>query len=610
MTRLHPSLAHRIDETPTSLVSRLAMLHGIPSVRTFALDVGFPFQAIVDGDLRALTALAELAGQPIEPLAAAAIQRSGNSFCFRGQELTRFSLRRARTVACPRCLAEDLAESAMPWMASGRASWLLNSVRICMHHHVPLVELAHAHTPQILHDFARSVAPALANIPCLAEEAIEEAPTAMETYLRDRIDGKRGPAWLDALPWYAAARICEIIGAVVEFGVRAPIRTFNDVEWRRAGATGFQIAAGGHEGIRACLEAMRRSPSRRSDNGGPQAWFGHLHTWLTHTQADPAYDPLRDIIIDLLRETVPLGPQTRFFGRQVVERRRFYSIRTASREKGLHPKRLRRILVATGIIPADHQNLTDDRIVFEATSAEQVLMRAQRAISHKEAETYLNAGRVQTQLLAKHGFIRPFAACGKVSLRRHAYDPADLEAFLVALLSRAVPIATFKPPVHPIAQAAKRANCGAAEIVHLILDKKLRWVGRKANERGYASILVNTEEVKRLVRSDHGDDLTRRQVETLLRTSTRVVDALVANGILPTKPAISPLNRCPYMAIPKRALDAFMVEYGSLQEIARERGFHFMALKRRLMAKNIEPAFDRMCIGATFYRRRDVPGDL
>ena len=83
--------------------------------------------------------------------------------------------------------------------------------------------------------------------------------------------------------------------------------------------------------------------------------------------------------------------------------------------------------------------------------------------------------------------------------------------------------------------------------------------------------------------------MTLSTVERLLATSFRVVDALVKNGILPTKEAISPLNRCPYVAIPRAAVDRFMAEFGSLQALAKERGLHFKEFKERLISRDITP---------------------
>ena len=197
--RIHPSVPYRVDETPASVVSRLALLHRAESVRVFSLDMGMPFQAIVDGDPVALADLADLVGIPVKPLADAAIVRTSDAFSLREQQLAKPMLRRARTVICPRCLAEDLRDAPQPWMASGRVQWQLDPIRTCHLHGVALTEIAVVNSPSLMNDLARLAAPSVGNIQRMADDIDEIAPSSMETYLLERLNGVVGPAWLDAL---------------------------------------------------------------------------------------------------------------------------------------------------------------------------------------------------------------------------------------------------------------------------------------------------------------------------------------------------------------------------------------------------------------------------
>lgn len=607
---LFPSLSHRADETPTSLVSRLALLHRAQTARTFCLDMDIGFQALVDGEAEALDRLASLANLSLGPISDAAIVRKDSEFSLRGQGLVKPTLRRARVVVCPRCLANDLSEDRKPWMVSGRVSWSLDPIRTCRHHRVALSEVANANAPGLLHDFARLVTPAIERIGRLADQVVELTPSPLEEYLLDRLDGHRGPAWLDNLPWHAAAKTCEMIGAVVVFGRKAAIKRMTDEQWREAGEAGFEIAANGVVGIRACLDKLRSTyPESRTDPSGPQAWFGRLHTWLAGTNA-PGLDPLREIVVDMVRDIAPVSPEDRLFGRQIIERRRLHSIRTAALETGLHPKRLRRILAACEKIRPDHGGLSDDRVLFSAPDAEEILLKAKHAISGREAETYLNAGRVHTKLLASEGLIRPFANPGSEGLRDAAYDTRELDAFLILLTARAEIVTGHAKPICRIPEAAKGSNCSAAEIVRAILGGDLKWVGRISGEAGYLSVLVDVSEVRKLVRGEHGNSLPLYVVQSSLKTTFAVVDSLIRSGILPSQRAISPMNRCPYTAVQSQDLAAFRERYGSLNELAAERRMHFIRFKKEMTARGIEPAFGKPTIPATFYRRADIPSGL
>lgn len=605
--QIFPSLPHRLNETPTSLVSRLALVHRAQSLRIFCLDMGFQLQSIVDGDQAALSRLAEIASVSVESLADAAIVRMDRArFSLRGQELVKLSLRRARTVVCPRCLLEDIDESRQPWMASGRAQWLLEPIRTCRRHGVALTELARSDAPGTLHDFARLVAPAIHD---LANRESEATPSALEDYLLDRIDACVGPEWLDALPWHAAARTCEMIGAVAVFGRKAQLKTMTDEHWRAAGGVGFAVASQGVIGIRNFLDELRSTyPQSRNDPTGPQAWFGRLHTWLSASKVG-ALDPLRNIIVDMMRDTAPVGPDYQLYGRQLVDRRRLHSVLTLAQSTGLHPKRLQRVVVESGLAPAASERQTADRILFDAKRGEELATLLKNTIAHTQVEKYLNASRPQAMLLAQHQLIRRIENAEQLGLAYRSYDRRDLDRFLEALLVDAKPVQHPTPSQCDIRSAIKRANCSTIEIVQLLLDRKLGWVGQVVGKHGFGSVLVDVEEIKARTRVAPSGTLTAQAIEGLLGTSSRVVQALIEHKILPTQRVIS-VNRCPNDAIPCAAFEEFRAEYCSLHELCKTYGRHKLILKRQLTERGIRPVFDRREIPATFNLRSSIPIDL
>lgn len=58
--------------------------------------------------------------------------------------------------------------------------------------------------------------------------------------------------------------------------------------------------------------------------------------------------------------------------------------------------------------------------------------------------------------------------------------------------------------------------------------------------------------------------------------------------------------------MPAREVERFAREYVSLFAIARQRGRHFMVVKKELQDAAVEPVFNPKKIGATFYRRDDI----
>lgn len=345
MSGLYPSLELRTGESPASFLSRLALLHRAQSLSVFALDMGFQYQHIVDGDRAALSRFASVSGASVEQLFDQAIVREHDHYLYRGQTFVRSSLRRARVVACPRCLAEDLGDGASPWQASGRSDWLFQHYRVCLKHHVRLVEFGEVSNDQTTHDFARRMAPLVVDIPTLAQEAKPGDPTELEQYLEARLTGGAGPRWLDSLPFYVAWRTCEVIGAVDRNGRDAPIRDLSEEDWRHAGSRGYDIAAGGPADVRAFLHDLWSTSScARQGASGPQAWFGQFFKWLYAMKGDLNYDPVQAIVIDFVADVAPVSPDDRLFGKQIVQERRLHSVFTAARASGIHHKRLRRVL--------------------------------------------------------------------------------------------------------------------------------------------------------------------------------------------------------------------------------------------------------------------------
>lgn len=207
--------------------------------------MGVPFQSVIDGEQEGLARVAELVDAPVDQLERASIVRCDGQLSLRGQKLAKPMMRRARTLVCPCCLAEDVQETPYPWMASGRFQWLIDAIHSCRVHGVALVEVSVTHSPSLLNDFARLVSPSLDEIRAMADDADALASSPLEDYLLDRLDGGDGPAWLDALPGTPPRKTRQMLGAVAVFGTDASIKTMRDDQWHEAGAAGYEIASAG-----------------------------------------------------------------------------------------------------------------------------------------------------------------------------------------------------------------------------------------------------------------------------------------------------------------------------------------------------------------------------
>ncbi len=612
MRALWPVLPHAGDETPVSLMSRLALLHG-RSPRDFCRDMGQSFQGIVDGCRAALAAFAGLVRMPVEGLEENAVRKvAERRFEWRGETFTRDVLARASVRVCPACLAEDVA-AATEWPEHapyGRTLWTLEPLRACPVHGVGLVTLGKTSTPGALHDVASAIAPHVAGLGVLAAEAKPVSSSDMEDYLLDRLaEGAVGGGWLDGLSWHAAADACQTVGAVALHGPDVRLKELDETDWRMAGDAGHAIAADGEAGIRDLLADLDAAyMGSRASVDGPQARYGALFRRLAGTLAEADFDPLRDVVFRHVVETTPVGPGDSLFGRP-IGRRILHSVRSASVEYGIHPKRLRKILLAKAIITVA-SDVTDERAVFAANDATLALLRkASESVSLTEAETYLGAGRVHAKLLVENGFIEPFVRLPAETFGEMNFAKGDLDAFLAKLLNggrdgrrrcRRTPSTSRRRPSARTAAPPK--------IIRLVVGTEAAMDGAaqrasKATCRCWSTLA----EIKGLVHGGKRDGFTARELETRLRTTTKVIAALIKHGELPTSEINNPINRCPTRIVLPADVDAFEAEFASLNGVADEWGRHFKAVKSELAALGIEPTLTRDVYSASFYRRADLP---
>jgi len=610
MRPLRHTVSLAAGETPVSFVSRLAALHR-SSAREICLDMGTSFQKVVDGDPKALAIVAFKASAEVSALAENAFVRGdGHRHTFRGEQLTRDDLFRATVVVCPKCLAEDIAaapRSRPETVAVQRARWQIAALKTCPIHLVPLVMVDKDLTPTLLHDWSYHVGKILPQLRRLAAESVTRPLTGFETYVLNRTNGGSAHGGLiDRLPLFVAIAACELFGAVATLGRMPNLKTLTDEEWRLAGAAGFDIVAFGKPGIEMFLEDLQAGYAYSgAATEGPQAVFGRIYQTLEFGRENPAFDPLRDLVGTFILKNFPLGPGDVVFGKPVAERR-LHSIRTLSKETGLHPKRLRKLLSSAGALPDGAEALADGNCLFAAEAGSRIAREAAAAtLSVRAAGIYLNAPRVQRNMLYRSGLIVPRLKAADQGAADQ-FSPEDLDAFLARLLDGAEPVSVAGDFQYGIPEAARRANCSSEEIVRAILDGKIKRKWRLAGEQGYGAVLIDVREIRGLVRGADPGGLTSLALAGRLHVADKVTRHLIAGGHLKTLTVINPVNRCPIVVVPAEEIERFEATYVSLFVLAKQRGKHFRAVKKELEAAGVKPALVPTQVGATFYRRSQV----
>lgn len=600
-------------ETPVGNASRNAVLnHQLRGVSAFCTDLGLDYVGLRDCDPTAVAALANLLGVSPGAFDTGIIRREGHNYSIRGERLLKHSLRRDRTHVCPVCLADDVATSSHPPAAAAycRSHWQLDVIRCCPDHELELIEIPSEDTLRA-RDFAGLVEPYLGSLDTLPRCAISRSDTAFQQYLIARLDKSAPPVgFLDELEFHAASRLCEMLGASLCFEDSRKLETLSNSDWLTSGELGFSFAREGREGVRAALREFQRrfTDYSKSGNDGPQAIFGRFFKWAAFNCGGAAYSPIREILHEHIVETMPMEPGAILLGK-AVERRNIHSVRSASQEIGAHPKQLRKILRAIGVLsPLDDAKLNAFAF-FDADRHADTLEDIRDAMPLRAASEYIGAGRVHGKLLFDRGFIRPFVRTSvEHAIKEHLFSKRELDGFLARLFKLAV-IADQPNSERfvSIPAAAKRANCSSTEIVDLVLKGEIasrRFLGPAT----FMALLVDYEEVRSKIRGEYVDEVTAREASVLVRTTDGAIKALIDEGILPTRTMISPKNRCPVQVILRSAIEEFRQAYCTSAEISRDVGIGPRGIERIAREHGVNPELKREKYRVSFYRRSELAG--
>jgi hypothetical protein len=402
---LTPHLAFFDDETPLSYAVRLAAFHTNGPVRGFLTDYGISLPKLKSGDPEATRRLANIAGADPARLQANAIASDDEEWRLRGERFRVHSLVRRWGHVCATCLLDDLHQRQHPDLAylRERLAWRFAVVTACPVHEVALTDAmkdrrAGIHdvlTPLLVDRWSEIGAATASASPCI--------PTPLQRYLLNRLEGQKGPVWLDSQPLDQAMWVCENLGAVLLAGPRPGKRCIDNDTLDRARTIGFNVAAGGAADIREALVQIQSRDDAQRGIVGPNAVFGCLFDWADHSRnwSKPFTRLLRTHII----ETMPIGEGELLFGEPVAQRR-IHSLRSLSHATGLDTMRLRTVLRAAGVISTEQARREFNRCTFDAAEGAAVAEAFAASMTRDQLADKLHISRTRAISLAKSGLIR------------------------------------------------------------------------------------------------------------------------------------------------------------------------------------------------------------
>lgn len=592
-------------ETQTSFGSRLAGSNLAEFAQYFYTDVRIVSPALVRGDSTQLDRLSELGDADRNMLKNNAVCGSaGEGHTIGDQFFEKRTLLRSTQRICPACITADI-EAGGEFGAYGRNYWHMASVRTCVVHSRPLLGLEALKSPRNAHDFYGRIVDGHEVILRADRSAVVRPPTNLESYLVSRFKGRTGYNWLNKFSIQVASKTCEMLGAVINNGPAANLAAFQAEDWLAAGSTGFAVASQGEEAFRAALTDLQRRPGVPS--GGPQAHWGRFYQWLAFSGKPQSYNKMLDLVRDHIISSYPIAADETVLGKK-CQRRRIHSLASAQRETGLHPKRLRTLLSEEKFLPDDDGQIQHGAVgFFDAVAADKFLRDTSVSVGQPQAQKVFNISRSQFDVMRKWGFIVPVSVGARAKPR---YSLIALKELRHRLLRHAVPIRHLETSHADIQTAARKAVCSTGEIVTLILENRLDWIGFTGGQRSYRNLVVDVDEVMSKLKTTVVEGLTKKELKSLLGVNDCVIKWLCDEGYLPLRKSRSPTSRKSRSVVRQGDLDSFNRQYMTLRNLARQTRFNSYRLKSMLKQASVEPLDSSNKNARNIYRSGDVESAL
>lgn len=606
---LRPFLPIVSDETLASWVARLAAVHGGETLIPFLTDIGIHPTEMLKGSHFAVTRLADVTGaDPVDLLHQTIRVLEWRKHELRGERFEPEFLKGSFTAFCPACLLEDDRAGSSNRLRRGRLMWKLRPVRICAIHGTFLVIRRHTKWSDRFDQMALMVPETDYALSALTKDLERREVSPLQKYIVGRLEGASGPAWLDKQSVEQVVRTTEMLGVGLTFGRKPDMIAMSNGDWDHVGRVGFEFTKRGEEGVRSALGEMQHRAwfqEKVPAHSGPQMIFGPLYSWLRSSTSAKDSGPIRQIVRQHIIETMPIASGTVLLG-EVVRKARVHSVRSLSRQSGVHPKTLRNALTLAGLLPETEGK--PEFQTFDAAAGEAVVDQIREAIPQTQLPAYMNATRGQVVTLMQSGILAKIVDGGSGTKLAAAVSKTKVDAFLASIARDAQEIADLPALVLPINEATQKARVTTDQVIKLLQRGALKRVYRREGEQGYLAIHVDPKEIKgHFVRDPETMPLGSSAIAKALGTSQPVVNNLVAAGLIANVDPNGAAEALLSVRVLPKALRSFQETYVSLMQLGREIGVHYRTLNIALRRLGVKPVSDPSLLGITLFRRADIP---
>ncbi|MBB3712808.1 hypothetical protein FHS00_002403 [Limimaricola variabilis] len=453
-----------------------------------------------------------------------------------------------------------------------RADWLLRQLRVCTEHEMPLVDLWADPASTVRFDFAARLAEIRTS---LEEGELDGEPreaSLFELYVADRLHDRHSGNWFDGIDLQAVCVFSELLGrAAVRLETGGRNRVHPDELWAEA-ATGYVLSVGGPDQVRGTLARLQSKLG--TPRQGPKGVFGDLYDRFAHELTSEPYGVFREIIRDHILATWPVGAGDNVMGEPVLERR-LHSIRTAAEEGGVDERRLRKLLRERGILTGAASSSTGEWAVFDAKAVKPIIEELNRMVSGIELQQLMNISRSHFESLRADGHLLPaIAAAGAKPL----WKATDAPRFVADLLRGAETVHAKMHGWRTLQEACHQLRVRPAEIVGLIKKGELRRIGSYSQATGYASILVDRDELQSKLNIDRAPGLSLEVFAKSVGLKPTQTTQLVAAGYIRATKASNPKRKAVQPYITESDRQYFDETFAPLRRLSVETGWSWQKL--------------------------------
>ncbi|TGQ73006.1 hypothetical protein EN829_011170 [Mesorhizobium sp. M00.F.Ca.ET.186.01.1.1] len=599
------------QEPAAGFASRLAALNG-RSLRDLLRDMCIQQRSLDKGIASAVRAIATLGrADPEKLLKYTPVPKSGKLYEVADETFVRLAINRTYFRFCAHCVREDMDRYdgplfSRPWL---RLEWTLSHFRSCSRHEIYLTATKPIRTPFAPFDFSDTIRTLMPSLSQVADAAAASGASPFQAWLQDRLRGVRSPEnWLDDLPLYVAAPFCEALGVSSLHEPKVKVAQFIASDWAAAADEGFRIASAGEESLRTFLGRLNDAQSSMRGFWGPRDTYGYAYGLLQKTVDDPAYAKLRDVVRHFALETMPIEPGTHVLGEPAGDRK-VHTVRTAARDSGVHALTIRRLFKRMGVDDAgERSGVMDHRILVKSGEVHRVVSELKDAITAPEVEKLLGVPRLHLTALVAGGYLSALAGTGSRRNAKRRFSTEGVEQLRFHLFDGACEVSEPTKRQLDVIGARRASSCSIPDLLDMVFTGKLSWKGRLVGRTDYMALLLDADEVTRIVRSrETRTNLTKEETEAFLPgTHDTVVNALIASDYLTLVEEFSPDARRMIPVVSSESAEAFRRRFVSLGELCQKTRMHHKQVRALLRLAGIMPTLLPETVGAFFFNRQSV----